>query len=161
MAKEKKSCNEAAILLIGRRNYSAFELRQKLTQKQYDEAEINATFKRLKELNYLDDAKYARHFVGDKARLAGWGQLRIELALRQKKIAAQDIENAVAFYERRIEENEAPTWVRRATEVLERRYGRFEGPLERKDFQKRMNFLLRRGYSLDEAKQALENTRDA
>lgn len=157
--KPKKSCNEAAILLVGRRSYSVLELQQKLLQKNYTEEEVQHTLARLKELNYVNDAQYAKHFVADKARLAGWGALRIEMALRQKQIPEKFIKAALEAYEEKIEAQEAPPWLEVATEKLMRRYGTFAGHLESADFQKRMNFLLRRGYNLDQAKKALENTR--
>lgn len=157
--KNKKPCIEVAVGMLGRRDYSIFDMRQKLTQKEYPEEEIEQAITRLQGLEYLDDHKYARHFVNDKGRLAGWGRMRIELALRQKKIAEEAIEAALQQYEEKMTTGDVPTWTGRATELLERKYGLFEGSLEAKDFQKRMNFLLRRGYDMDQARQALENTR--
>ena len=159
MAKKKKPCIEAAMYMLGRRDYSIKEMRGKLALKEYSQEEIDETVARLEDLEYLDDKKYARHFVSDKGRLSGWGRMRIELSLRQKKIPEEDIQAAIEVYEEKMEKNDVPTWTARATELLERRYGFFEGSLETADFQKRMNFLLRRGYNMDQARQALENTR--
>ena len=145
--------------MLGRRDYSIKEMREKLELKGYEASDIAETIARLEDLEYLDDSKYARHFVSDKGRLSGWGRMRIELSLRQKKISDEDIQAAVDVYEEKMEKDDVPTWTARATELLERRYGFFEGSLEMKDFQKRMNFLLRRGYDMDQARQALENTR--
>lgn len=157
--KQKKPCVEVAVGMLGRRDYSVSEMRQKLEQKDYPKAEIDEAVERLQELEYLDDHKYARHFVNDKGRLSGWGRMRIELTLRQKKVSDKAIDAAIEQYEEKMEKGDVPTWTGRATELLERKYGLFEGTLEAKDFQKRMNFLLRRGYDMDQARQALENTR--
>lgn len=157
--KKKKSCIEVAVGMLGRRDYSVSEMRQKLDLKDYPSTEIEEAIARLKDLEYLDDSKYARHFVNDKGRLSGWGRMRIELTLRQKKVSDKAIEAAIERYEEKMTTGDVPTWTGRATELLERKYGFFEGALEMKDFQKRMNFLLRRGYDMDQARAALENTR--
>ena len=157
--KPKKACVEVAVGMLGRRDYSVAEMRQKLAQKNYENDEIDTAILRLKDLEYLDDSKYARHFVSDKGRLAGWGRLRIELTLRQKQVSEEAIYTAIMHYEEKMMRNDVPTWEASATELLERRYGSFEGALEMKDFQKRMNFLLRRGFDMDQARKALENTR--
>lgn len=157
--KQKRSAVEAAMLMLGRRDYSEQEMQQKLTLKGYDEAEIKTTLTRLKDLEYLDDAKYARHFVNDKARLSGWGVLRIRSSLKQKGVSEKAIDAALAKFETKIAANDEPTWTERATELLGRRYGLVEGALPPNEYQKRMGFLLRRGFNYDQAQQALKNLR--
>ena len=155
--KQKRSAVETAMLMLGRRDYSQQEMQQKLTQKGYDDAEIQTTLARLKDLEYLDDAKYARHFVNDKARLSGWGTLRIRMSLKQKGVKEREIEAALAQFEQKIEKKDEPTWTERATDLLQRRYGLTEGVLPPNEYRKRMSFLLRRGFDFDQAKQALNN----
>lgn len=145
------------MLMLGRRDYSEQEMQQKLTLKGYEMADIQTTLARLKDLEYLDDAKYARHFVNDKARLAGWGLLRIRQSLKQKGVADSAIDAAIAQFEEKIQKNDEPTWVARATELLERRYGLVAGVLPQNEYQKRLGFLLRRGFSFDQAQQALRH----
>ena len=143
--------------MLGRRDYSEQEMQQKLTQKGYAEAEVQTTLSRLKDLEYLDDAKYARHFVSDKARLAGWGKLRIRNTLKQKGVAEKAVEAAIDKFEEKIDSQAEPTWTEKATELLERRYGLVEGSLPPNEYRKRISFLLRRGFDFDQAKQALTN----
>ncbi len=157
--RSKKTSTEAALYLLGRRDYSVAEIRQKLAQKGYDENDIAHTVIRLKELEYLDDAKYARHFVSTKARVSGWGKMRIEMSLRQKQITDNFIEKALLYWENRIEQGEELPWVDSATDLLDRRYGKACGRLEMKEFQKQMGFLLRRGFNMDEAREALDKNK--
>ena len=155
--KQKRSAVEAAMLMLGRRDYSEQEMQQKLTLKGYEDAEIQSTLARLKDLEYLDDAKYARHFVSDKARLAGWGVLRIRQSLKQKGVAEKAVDAALAKFEEKIQKKDEPTWTERATDLLGRRYGLTEGVLPPNEYRKRISFLLRRGFDFDQAKQALNN----
>ena len=143
--------------MLGRRDYSEQEMQQKLTLKGYEEAEIQTTLSRLRDLEYLDDAKYARHFVNDKARLSGWGKLRIRMSLKHKGVSEKAVEAAIAKFEGKIEQKDEPTWTERATELLERKYGLTEGVLPPNEYRKRISFLLRRGFDFDQAKQALSN----
>jgi len=143
------------MLMLGRRSYSEQEMQQKLALKGYDIAEIKATLARLKDLEYLDDAQYACHFVSDKARLSGWGLLRIRQSLKQKGIAEGAIEAACAQFEEKITQQDEPTWQARATELVKRRYGPVQGVLAPNEYQKRVGFLLRRGFSFEQAQEAL------
>lgn len=44
---------------------------------------------------FIDDARYARSFARDKVRFAGWGRLKVQQALRLKKVDATHIRTAM------------------------------------------------------------------
>lgn len=50
----------------------------------------------LKKEKFIDDKRYADHFVNDKFRLNKWGKVKIAYMLRQKHIEEQLIENSLA-----------------------------------------------------------------
>ena len=52
--------------------------------------------RKLKEMKFIDDTRYAEAFVRDKLRFSGWGAYKIRAALRAKGIAAETIEEALA-----------------------------------------------------------------
>ncbi|HBR28874.1 MAG TPA: hypothetical protein DD789_05455, partial [Firmicutes bacterium] len=58
-----------ALTLLGRRDYSTFEIEEKLKGKGYPLEEISTAVGRLREWNYLDDKKYIRRQI-DKYRTA-------------------------------------------------------------------------------------------
>lgn len=51
---------------------------------------------RLVELRFIDDSRFGRAFVRDKAVFARWGRFKIALALRQKGFNREMIDEAIA-----------------------------------------------------------------
>ena len=52
--------------------------------------------RRLVEMRFIDDSRYAEAFVRDKLRFSGWGAYKIRAALRNKGIASEIIDEALA-----------------------------------------------------------------
>lgn len=73
-----------------------YQLRAKLKQWQipYDEAE--KIMQSLEDEKYVDDARYARAFVHDKVRFAGWGCRKLRMMLATKRIPTDIIAEALA-----------------------------------------------------------------
>lgn len=71
------------------------EILTKLNRWGVAPADISAILRRLKDGGYVDNARYARAFVHDKVNYAHWGRYKVQMALRQRGIAREDIE--VAF----------------------------------------------------------------
>jgi regulatory protein len=61
--KPRRSALAYALALLGRRDYSTFEIEQKLEGKGYLPEEICLAVRRLREWNYLDDEKYVRRQI--------------------------------------------------------------------------------------------------
>ncbi|MBP5259014.1 MAG: RecX family transcriptional regulator [Paludibacteraceae bacterium] len=68
------------------------DVRAKLDATTLDEDQKQAVIDYLQAGGYLDEARYARAFVHDKFRFAGWGRIKIRYALRMKRVD----ENAVS-----------------------------------------------------------------
>ena len=158
--KTPQSCLEVAFRLLGRRDFGVSELTQRLMDKGFERDEVTNVVARLQELGAVDDARYARILVSSRARLNRWGRRRIQLDMQRRLLDEQLITQTLNAWEEGELEEEAESWTTQATNLLTRRYGRWQGRLEDKEFQKRMNFLLRRGYSYDQARQALAATRE-
>ena len=58
--------------------------------------EITTAIGYLKEEKFIDDKRYADHFVNDKFRLNKWGRVKIAYMLRQKHIDEHIIEDSLA-----------------------------------------------------------------
>jgi len=82
--------------LCSRGEQAESDLRDKLCRWQIAPGEADGIIRRLKQENFLSDERYARAFVRDKFRFNGWGRIKIAHALRQKHIAGQWIEQALA-----------------------------------------------------------------
>ena len=130
-----------AVRLLTKKDYSAYELSQKLRSRCRDEDEVNAVIERLQELRYQSDARCAdmlvRHYVGN-----GYGKLRIFYEAKMKGISRELITSCL--------DEVGADWNGLARDVLLRRYEHPES-LEYKERLKAVAFLVRRGFSQGEA----------
>ena len=74
--------------LCSRREYCSTAVLEKLRQKGLDDKDAARE-------RYVDDARYARAFVRDKALLSGWGPRKISFALSAKGISKDVVEEAL------------------------------------------------------------------
>lgn len=66
-----------------------------LRQWGLSDEEITTGIEFLIQENFIDDERYALHFVHDKFRLNKWGKVKIAYMLRQKQIAQHLIEKSL------------------------------------------------------------------
>ena len=86
----------AAINGLARRAYSVHEMRAYLERRAEDKEACGRSLDRLKQHNYLDDARYARQFVRLRAELRKQGAFRIARDLRARGVPDRHIEAALA-----------------------------------------------------------------
>jgi regulatory protein len=137
-----------AIFLLSRRDYSASELRKKLTGRGYLEEAIVPVVGELLASNTINDRRYGSNVVAYRAR-RGQGPVRIRNELRKAGVAAEDVDAAVAGDE------DSPDFTKRAREVRSRKFGP-EIPKDHKERAKQARFLQYRGFSNDHIRAALE-----
>ena len=99
-------------------------MRTYLERRAEDKDVVKGILDRLKQLNYLDDARYARQFVRLHTELRKQGPFRIARDLRARGVPDRHIEAALA--ERSAESNESAI----VRERLERRIKSLRGPLD-------------------------------
>ena len=94
---------------------------------------------------FIDDARYAEAFVRDKLNLSGWGAYKIRMALRNKGVSKEIIEEVVAPM---IAETDM---AERLEEIMRRRMRtlKFTSAYDAKT--KLIRFAASRGYEIDEA----------
>ena len=106
---------------------------------------------------FLDDARFARLFVGDKRRLEQWGSERIRRGLLARGIDRALAEAALAESEDdddgAASGDEPETELERALAVLRRRFP--DPPQDRRDRNRALGLLLRKGYETELALDAL------
>lgn len=150
--KDAPSLNEMrafAYRLLGRREYSVFELGQRLRQKWPEARDIDLLVDALVVENLLSDERYAESFV--RFRLQRFqGPLKIQAALRSKGVS-----DALVAQEMGARSQEwsdiARQWVERQT----------TGPIDFDDKKKYYRRLVSRGFTRDQAMEALNRTHSA
>ena len=153
---------ERALNFLAVRPRSEAEVRRKLRTKQVPPESIDAVVARLQRARYLDDAEFARYWIGERARSSPRGARLLRGELRTKGVSSAIIEQALADFEERAaaEASEAPAnaetdgeaeepedrVTREALTLASRKLRSYAG-LDPVTFRRRMSgFLLRRGY---------------
>jgi regulatory protein len=151
MGERQKDAYELALRALNHKERTESELRDWLAEREVGEAEIEEVIALLAEAGATDDASFARRYAEDKRELAGWGPERIEKALVARGVAAEHIEAALGG------EDEARQ-LERATALLSLRATGLRSDRER---DRALALLVRRGYSLDLAYDAVRSAERA
>lgn len=142
-----KILRQSALNALARREYSYFELQQKLLKKINNPAAISTVLEKLIQENLLNDARYAEAFCRMKIN-RGYGPLRIQMELRDRGIKDELIKNII--YSEEID------WEELATHARKKRFGN-SIPKDLNDRAKQMRFLQYRGFTHDQIKAAFRN----
>ena len=89
-------CFNAATRLLGYRPRSQSELQSRLRQHGYETATVNKVVARLRELELLDDAAFARYWAENREEFSPRGRRLMEMELRRKGLDRETIAQAVA-----------------------------------------------------------------
>ncbi|MBQ2888948.1 MAG: regulatory protein RecX [Clostridia bacterium] len=140
-------CREYALKLITFRDRTRKELRDKLTQKGYDENTIEDVIAFLEEYGYINDFKYAQHFINDCVNLKKWGKIRIRSELLKRGVKRDVFESIL---EEAFQDGSDDMLINQ----IETRFKNSDlGNV--KERTRIFNFFLRRGYCAEEIKGAL------
>jgi regulatory protein len=135
-----------AYRLLGRREYSVFELDRRIRQKWPEATAVEELVEALVDENLVSDERYAESFV--RFRLQRFqGPLKIKAALRTKGISDALISRELNAH--------SEEWTDLATQWLERQN---PGSI---DFEKKKKYYRRltsRGFTHDQAMDALNHT---
>ncbi len=71
------------------------EVSAKLTAWGIAHSEQQKIIERLQSEGFIDEARYCQAFVNDKVRFNRWGRIKITASLREKRLPAEAIRNAV------------------------------------------------------------------
>ncbi|MCB0509240.1 MAG: RecX family transcriptional regulator [Bacteroidetes bacterium] len=77
------------------RERSIFELKNKMLSLDIPLSKHNKFIKILEEENFLNEARYAKSFALGKFRNNSWGRIKINHALKESKLSAELINNAL------------------------------------------------------------------
>ncbi len=73
-----------------------FDINRKLMEWKIPVNQAKSILEKLLDDNFVDELRYSKSFVRDKFRLNEWGRIKLEYALRQKKINEKVIQDALA-----------------------------------------------------------------
>ena len=93
--------------LCSRSEQCESDIRRKLINLRLTNPQITDIITFLKDEKFLDNARYAKSFVNDKAKFAHWGPYKIKAALASKHILSSLINEAIENLDERIWEQAA------------------------------------------------------
>ena len=138
-----------AVSLLAARASASGEIRQKLRLRRYMDDTIEMVEYKLEKEKLLDDRAFAREWAASCARRQ-MGKSRILQELRRKGISRELCEQALE----ELDGDEGGAAAAALAAKLLRRYGK--EPDRRKAMGKLLAAMARRGYSYEEARQAVE-----
>lgn len=124
-----------------------WDVRRKLETWEVESDAILKIVERLKREKYLDEARFCRSFVRDKARFNKWGRNKIVFELKKKRIEESKIQTALSEF---LEEGDNP-FETHLMQILETK----AKSVKAKDIYDKRNKLLRfalgRGFTMEQA----------
>ncbi|WP_026652179.1 regulatory protein RecX [Butyrivibrio proteoclasticus] len=145
-----KRATKRAMNLLLKKDYTEKKLRDKLAEGLYPEESIDAAIEYVKSYHYLDDERFARDYI------------TYHMSLRSKNRIIQDLigkginkDVIVPIIEELYSEEDSDVEQEQIKKLLEKKH--YDPDMEYKDKQKIMAFLLRRGYSMDSVRRAMDS----
>jgi len=141
----------SAISYLSYRARTEHEIREKLKRDGFDEPVRNTVIDRLHELSYINDQSFVLNYVRDRLNRKGHGPIRLKADLRKLGISKEQVDEALN------EVSDANNILDRALEQARKRIKRLQKETDPyKKRRKLQNFLLRKGHTLDTAREVVE-----
>lgn len=133
----------AALRALMRRAHSIHEMKEYLARRAEEKEAIPPVIARLREQNYLDDAKFALEYARQHAQSRGQGRFRIARELRARGVPDQHIDAAVDAV---FADTDEAAQVRKR---IARQFGRVKGRIDQRKIASAYRSLLRAGFPAD------------
>ncbi len=128
---------EVCLRLLAQREHSQKELLNKLALRGFDRDDALPVIAALAEQGWQDDLRYAENYARFRIQ-KGYGAIRVRHELKQKGIAAFDLDSIV--------KKEAGSWMALLEQVYRKKYSQ-DTSMDRNEWARRSRFLLHRGFS--------------
>jgi regulatory protein len=138
---------------LNRRERTTSEVRDHLEAKGVEPALADRALAALIEQGVLDDVRYARLFVADKRELEQWGAERIRRGLLARGIDRELVADALAERGQGADGDPHESELDRALRLLRLRFSL--APRERRERDRALGVLIRKGYDPEVALDAL------
>ncbi|MFZ1973898.1 MAG: regulatory protein RecX [Candidatus Acidiferrales bacterium] len=136
-----------------RRPHSIHEMKQHLERRAENKDLVPPIIARLRELNYLDDAKYALNYASQHVKVRRQGRFRIARELRARGVPDRYIEDAIAKV---FAETDEPALVRARLKRRLALLNKKSAPLDQKKIASLYRNLLTAGFSADTIRNELK-----
>lgn len=143
---EETQARSKALHLLGQREHSRKELRQKLRATGCEETLADSVLDTLTAQRYLDDERYAEALVS-KRRRQGYGPGRIRQELQQAGIDSDS--------RRRVLEASEHDWAQAARQVYQKKYGT-RLVCDAREKARRARYMFSKGYSQEHLRSCLD-----
>lgn len=142
--KDKNEALKFAMKLISLRKRSAFEIKERLRKKKFEENVTEEVLQELKNYKYLNDEEFAEAYINDRINFNPRGRFLIKKELNERGIAENIIERKIE--ELLSEEKE----VESAKKMAEKKLRTINNKTDKiKVDQKIRSYLQSKGYSFD------------
>jgi regulatory protein len=139
------TATQRALGLLVRREHSRKELSRKLAARGVESAEAEAAIDKLSEAGWQDDARFAELLVRSRAA-SGHGPVHVRAELRTHGLGGEAIVAAMEGFD--------GDWNAIARDIVRRRFGA-DGTGTLAGQRKAADFLLRRGFAMEQVRAAL------
>lgn len=136
---QKQSAKSIAVRLLSRREHSAFEIRDKLARREFDDSEIEQAIVELIQGDWLSDERFAEAYIRMR-QIKGFGPIRISIELNERGVKESVVETYLYSGE--------TSWSQTLVEQYKKKY-KNKAIEDYSDKAKRIRFLQYRGFSLD------------
>ncbi len=148
----KKEPNERLLIkaqaLCSRQEKCLSDIRKKLVQWGATPKDIQFIEKRLLADKFIDELRYAQNFTHEKARFNKWGPRKIEMALRAKQIASENINIALLEIDNNANKKTLVDLLKKKLKTLQ-----YSNPMEMRS--KLIRFAISRGFSYNDIETSL------
>jgi len=134
------SAKSVAVRLLSRREHSAFEIRDKLQKRDFDETEIAQAISELQQGGWLSDERFAEAYIRMR-QLKGFGPIRIAMELNERGVDECIVDEYLHA--------DDDAWQQTLAQQYRKKY-RNKVIKDYNDKAKRIRFLQYRGFSLDQ-----------
>ena len=133
------SAKSVAVRLLSRREHSAFEIRDKLHKRDFDEAEIEQAIIELQQGGWLSDERFADAYIRMR-QLKGFGPIRISIELNERGVEESIVDDHLHACD--------DSWQQTLEQQYLKKY-KNKSIADYNDKAKRIRFLQYRGFTLD------------
>lgn len=133
------SAKSVAVRLLSRREHSAFEIRDKLLKRDFEESEIEQAITELQQGGWLSDERYAEAYIRMR-QLKGFGPVRIAMELNERGVTESIVDDCLHAGDE--------SWQQTLEQQYRKKY-KNKSIEDYNDKAKRIRFLQYRGFTLD------------
>ena len=133
--------------MLSRREHSAFEIRDKLLKRDFEESEIEQAINELQQGGWLSDERFAEAYIRMR-QIKGFGPIRIAMELNERGVKESIVDTYMC--------TDNDSWQQTLKQQYLKKYK--NRPIEDySDKAKRIRFLQYRGFALEAIYEVFKN----